>query len=48
MTIDSRVVWEWRTWEHLDAATRPITVQDRRSERTHQTLSHRHVMAIWS
>lgn len=35
MTITGEVVWEWRTWEHLDPATHPITLQDRRSEWTH-------------
>jgi hypothetical protein len=35
MTIDGNIVWEWRTWERLDPATHPITLQDRRSEWTH-------------
>jgi len=35
MTTDGRVVWEWRSWEHLNPARHPITVQDRRSEWTH-------------
>lgn len=35
MTTEGRVVWEWRSWEHLDPATHPITFQDRRSEWTH-------------
>ena len=36
MTTDGRVVWDWRTWEHLDPATDYITaVQDTREEWTH-------------
>ena len=36
MTIDGRVVWEWRTWDHLDPETDRITaVQDPREEWTH-------------
>jgi hypothetical protein len=36
MTTDGRVVWEWRSWEHLDPETDCITaVQDRREEWTH-------------
>jgi len=36
MTTDSRVVWEWRSWEHLDPE-RDVIVnpQDRRAEWTH-------------
>jgi len=33
--VDGRLVWEWRSWEHLDPATHPITLQDRRAEWTH-------------
>jgi len=29
------VVWEWRSWEHLELASDPITLQDRRTEWTH-------------
>jgi hypothetical protein len=29
------VVWEWRSWEHLDFETEIITLQDRREEWTH-------------
>lgn len=36
MTTDGRVVWDWRTWEHLDPATDCITaVQDQREAWTH-------------
>jgi hypothetical protein len=36
MTIEGQVVWEWRTWEHLDPETDQITaVQERREEWTH-------------
>ena len=35
MTTRGEVVWEWRSWEHLDPATYPITPQDRRAEWTH-------------
>lgn len=36
MTTDGRIVWEWRSWEHLDPETDCITaVQDRREEWTH-------------
>ena len=36
MTTEGRVVWEWRTWEHLDPETDGITaVQDQREEWTH-------------
>ena len=31
MTTDGRVVWEWRSWEHLDPVEDPITaIQDER------------------
>jgi hypothetical protein len=31
MTIKGEVIWEWRSWEHLDPAKNPITaVQDNR------------------
>ena len=36
MTTDGKVVWEWRTWEHLDPAKESLTaVQDDRAEWTH-------------
>ncbi|HEX2928701.1 MAG TPA: aryl-sulfate sulfotransferase [Candidatus Binatia bacterium] len=36
MTTDGQVVWEWRTWEHLDPVTDCITaVQDLREAWTH-------------
>jgi Arylsulfotransferase (ASST) len=38
MTIDGQVVWEWRTWEHLDPVMHPITIQDRRSDWTHANV----------
>ena len=35
MTTRGDVVWEWRSWEHLDFETAVITLQDRREEWTH-------------
>jgi hypothetical protein len=35
MTTRGEVVWEWRSWEHLDFETEIITLQDRREEWTH-------------
>jgi hypothetical protein len=35
MTQQGDVVWEWRSWEHLDPAAYPVTLQDRRAEWTH-------------
>jgi hypothetical protein len=35
MTTSGEVVWEWRSWEHLDPAQYPITPQDHRAEWTH-------------
>ena len=35
MTTGGQVVWEWRSWEHLDPAIHSITPQDRRAEWTH-------------
>ena len=36
MTTDGKVVWEWRTWEHLDPELDCITaVQERREEWMH-------------
>ena len=35
MTTAGQVVWEWRSWEHLDPETHPITLQDHRAEWTH-------------
>jgi hypothetical protein len=36
MTTDGRVVWEWRTWDHLDPEADCITaVQERREEWMH-------------
>jgi len=36
MTTEGKIVWEWRTWEHLDLETDCITaVQDQREEWTH-------------
>ena len=35
-TTDGRVVWEWRSWDHLDPEVDAITaIQDDRSEWTH-------------
>jgi Arylsulfotransferase (ASST) len=35
VTTAGQIVWEWRSWEHLDPATHPITPQDHRAEWTH-------------
>lgn len=35
VTTEGETVWEWRSWEHLDPATHPITPQDHRAEWTH-------------
>jgi Arylsulfotransferase (ASST) len=35
MTTTGEIVWQWRSWEHLDPATHPITPQDHRAEWTH-------------
>jgi Arylsulfotransferase (ASST) len=35
MTTAGETVWEWRSWEHLDPETLPVTPQDRRAEWTH-------------
>ena len=35
MTTRGEIVWEWRSWEHLDFDTEVITLQDRREEWTH-------------
>lgn len=35
MTTGGEVAWEWRSWEHLDPETHPITLQDHRAEWTH-------------
>ncbi len=35
MTTAGEIVWEWRSWQHLDPATHPITPQDHRAEWTH-------------
>lgn len=35
VTTSGETVWEWRSWEHLDPATHPITLQDHRAEWTH-------------
>jgi outer membrane protein assembly factor BamB len=36
MTTDGKVVWQWRTWDHLDPEKDTITaVQDERAEWTH-------------
>ncbi len=58
MTIKGEIVWEWRTWEHLDPATDRITaVQDPREAWTHANglaelpngdiaLSFRHISTV--
>jgi hypothetical protein len=35
VTTTGEVVWEWRSWEHLDFETAVITPQDHRAEWTH-------------
>jgi hypothetical protein len=35
MTTSGQVVWQWRSWEHLDPDSDCITPQDRRHEWTH-------------
>ncbi|MGH7751989.1 MAG: aryl-sulfate sulfotransferase, partial [Gemmatimonadales bacterium] len=35
VTTRGEVVWEWRSWEHLDFETELITPQDHREEWTH-------------
>jgi outer membrane protein assembly factor BamB len=35
VTTRGEVVWEWRSWEHLDFETEIITPQDHREEWTH-------------
>jgi hypothetical protein len=35
MTTSCETVWEWRSWEHLDPESYPITPQDHRAEWTH-------------
>ena len=35
VTTRGEIVWEWRSWEHLDFETEIITAQDRREEWTH-------------
>ena len=35
VTTRGEIVWEWRSWEHLDFETEIITLQDRRDEWTH-------------
>ena len=35
LTTAGQVVWEWRSWEHLEPTRHPITLQDRRAEWTH-------------
>lgn len=35
MTTGGEIVWEWRSWEHLDPETCPMTPQDDRAEWTH-------------
>jgi hypothetical protein len=58
MTTDGQTVWEWRTWEHLDPASHPLTMpSNSRMEWTHGNavaelpdgnilLSMRHISTI--
>jgi len=58
MTTDGRIVWQWRSWEHLDPVKDVITaVQDNRDEWTHGNsifemadgnilLSFRHISTV--
>jgi outer membrane protein assembly factor BamB len=58
MTVDGQIVWQWRTWEHLDPETDSITaMQDPREAWTHANglaempngdivLSFRHISTV--
>jgi len=35
MTISGEIVWEWRSWEHMEPEAYPMTLQDHRAEWTH-------------
>ena len=35
VTTSGEIVWEWRSWEHLEPERHPITLQDHRAEWTH-------------
>ena len=35
MTTSGEIVWEWRSWEHLEPERYPMTPQDHRAEWTH-------------
>jgi hypothetical protein len=35
ITTSGEVVWEWRSWEHMEPEAYPITPQDHRAEWTH-------------
>jgi hypothetical protein len=35
MTIGGEIVWEWRSWEHMEPEAYPLTLQDHRAEWTH-------------
>jgi hypothetical protein len=35
MTTSGEIVWEWRSWEHLEPEAYPMTLQDHRAEWTH-------------
>ena len=35
MTTSGEIVWEWRSWEHMEPEAYPLTLQDHRAEWTH-------------
>ncbi len=35
MTTSGKIVWEWRSWEHMEPEAYPMTPQDHRAEWTH-------------
>jgi outer membrane protein assembly factor BamB len=35
MTTSREIVWEWRSWEHMEPEAYPMTLQDHRAEWTH-------------
>jgi hypothetical protein len=45
MTTRGEVVWEWRSWDHLDPADYPVLPRDRRACGPTATRSRRRPMA---